>query len=718
VHDPPKKRADEDRVASGPGSSTTGIHRPGEIRGAKPPPASHGNRWASSWFGYRPELVPGIAAIGVFAYWSLSDGGVIATYSYPGGIALLGLLAATLYGYRQRLLLPRVVLLAIALLAAFVVWNFLSITWAGDQGSAWDGANRCLMYLVTFTIFAIPRWRSGSALIVLGLYAGIEAAIGAGSLIAAAGDANPFASLVAGRFSAPTTYHNATAALFTGAMFPAIFLASRRETPWAARGAMLAAAGILFQISLLPQSRGWLLALPLAGIAYCVLVPGRVRSLIAVLPLAVVGALTAGPMLDVWDRVTTPGALGPALDHARNVMLVSAAALFVAGAMLGLADRRIALPESWTKIASRAVAVGAAVAVVAGATLAIGAVGNPATWVSDQWGQFKSGQAEQSADSSRLTQGLGSNRYDFWRVAANEFAAHPLNGVGTENFAVDYVRERHTIEEPLHPHSLPLQILAQTGLVGAVLFLGFLTTALITIGRIRIGFPSALTRGATGVIAVFFVYWLLHSSGDWFWAFPAISAPVFGFLGMGMRIDAAESPTGERRAGRRLAFAGAPVLALAAASMLLPWMAALYVKDASANWPANPQKAFQLLDRARQLDFLSAQPDLVAGTIAVRLRDEARARSAFDDALTRFPSSWYPRLELAALDALQGRPALALEGLRRVEELNPREPLTAEVRAGIERGQPVTLNKIDSELRYRVCQRIGQVPSSQGCAAK
>src|SRR4029078_4041866 len=96
---------------------------------------------------------------------------VMATDSYPGALFLLGLLAATAYAYRGEITrLSRLQLSALLLLGAFTFWNFVSIAWADDQGIAWDGANRCLLYLTVFSIFVLPPWGSRSAAALLGLW--------------------------------------------------------------------------------------------------------------------------------------------------------------------------------------------------------------------------------------------------------------------------------------------------------------------------------------------------------------------------------------------------------------------------------------------------------------------------------------------------------------------------------------------------------------------
>ena len=234
-----------------------------------------------------PEVIPGALAVAVFILWAIFDGGVPPTKSWPGALFLLGLLAATAFAYRGRLTgISRPALWAIGLLAAFAAWNFLSITWADDQGAAWDGANRCLLYLTVFMLFALMPWSARTGAALLGAYAVAMAAVAAITLLGAAASAQPFSYLISSRFASPAGYYNANAALFTLSIFPAILLASRREVPWPLRGLLLASAGVLFDFALLPQSRGWLIAAPVALIAYLVLVPERVRSLVVLAPLA------------------------------------------------------------------------------------------------------------------------------------------------------------------------------------------------------------------------------------------------------------------------------------------------------------------------------------------------------------------------------------------------------------------------------------------------
>jgi tetratricopeptide (TPR) repeat protein len=139
------------------------------------------------------------------------------------------------------------------------------------------------------------------------------------------------------------------------------------------------------------------------------------------------------------------------------------------------------------------------------------------------------------------------------------------------------------------------------------------------------------------------------------------------------------------------------------------------VKKAGESWRADPEAAFDRLDRARSLNFLSANPDMVEGAIAVKLRDQERASAAYERALERDPRNWYATLELAALAAIRGDVPGSLERLDRVAALNPLEPVTEEVRRGVLDGRPISLGQLDDTFLERYCLVHGQVLGPDGC---
>jgi hypothetical protein len=673
--------------------------------------------------GSLASAIPAVLAVAVLLIWAVLEGGFPETRWLPGALFLLGLLIVTVYAYRERpVVLPRPAKVAVTLLGAFTCWSFLSIIWAEVPATAWNGANHALLYLIVYALFLLPGWRPTLALQILGLYAAGLAVVGAVLLVTSAGSPDATLSLVAGRFAEPTGYPNAVAALFAGGFWPALLLASRPETPWPLRGVMLAAAGLLIQLALLPQSRGALIVFPIAVFLYVAIAPQRLRAVQMLLAVGLATLLTSGPILDVFATTENGGDVGAALTDAQNAMALSFLALLAVGMLVGLVDARIRVPPRVTRFAG---VTAAGVAALAAFVLLV-AIGNPVSWTGDRWEDFKRGYESTNFESSRLTGDLGSNRYDFWRVAvAHEFADAPLLGNGAENFAVGYLRERESDEEPFYPHSLPLLVLAGTGVIGGLLFGGFLVAALVGAARTRWRSSPPLAAGIAASSIGAFAYWALHSLGDWLWSFPAITAPVFAWLALSSTLPAAESsgdlgddprPRDANRSLRRLGFGiGGLALVFAVLSLLLPWAAARDVELAASDWEVNPGAAYARLDRARSLNFLSAAPDVLAGTIASERNEAARAEAAFSRALEREPTNWYARLQLGTLAALDGRTAAALDQLGEALRLNPGDPLLRAAYRRARAGNPLSTEAVKRRLLERVCGRIGRTDATEYC---
>jgi tetratricopeptide (TPR) repeat protein len=129
--------------------------------------------------------------------------------------------------------------------------------------------------------------------------------------------------------------------------------------------------------------------------------------------------------------------------------------------------------------------------------------------------------------------------------------------------------------------------------------------------------------------------------------------------------------------------------------LTLPWLAAKEMTAAASSWAADPEAAYDRLERARALNPLSDRPDQLMGAIASRRGDWTTMRSAFERSLERNPASWYAHFELAVVAAVEGRRQEALSELAEAERLNPSEPAIAELRPKIERGEPVDPDALD-----------------------
>ena len=652
---------------------------------------------------FPPAVLPGFLVVGVFLVWAGKDAGFPPTVWYPGGLFLLALLVTVVVARPETLAqASRVSLAAAALLAASTVWAYLSITWADVKGDAWDGANRYLVYTVVFALFAMLPWTPRLAAGLLGLYTAGLAVVGAVAVQqAATGDAS---SIAEGRLIEPAGYANANAGLFLAAAGISLVLASRAWVPVLVRGLLLAASGVAAEIAVLAQSRASLFAVPFALLVLLAVVPGRLRSLVHGVPVALALLAARRPLLDVYEAALD-GRPQSALPAARNAIALSAAALLVVGVVIALADRRLPLRSPRL---GRAAATAAAVAC---AGLAVGlvlvTVGNPGPRIGDAWREFTAGQTRETGSSHLTGVGLGSNRYDFWRVGFNSFVESPLVGNGADNFAVDYLRERRSPEEPLYPHSLEIMVLSETGVVGAVLFAGFLLAALLAAVRARRR-GGLILKGVWGAAIVGVAYWAAHGSVDWFWEFPGLTAPALAWLALvgALQREPVHATPSSRRfgSGRRLAVATLAVIAVAGAgaSLTFPWLAEREVEFAKDTWRTDGPAALESLARARRLNVLSDRPDVVAGVISLELGEREHARQAFRRALGRNPWNWFAHVELAALDAQEGLRDRALGHLREARRLNPREPTVDLLLGQVSRNERVSIDEIHRLLLTRL----------------
>jgi hypothetical protein len=610
-------------------------------------------------------LAVSLVAVAVFLWWETQEGGYAPSAWYPGAAVFLVLFIAVLVLSAGRSAIPggwstR----AMLLFAAFTAWSFLSILWAGVQGDAWDGANRTLLYLTVYATFALLRWRALTAGVFLALFALGTAVIGAVAL--ATEDASAF---IDGRLVAPTGYANASAALFLVGFWPAVGLAARPELHWAARSLLLATGGVLLQLAVLAQSRGSVAAGAVALAVYLFLSEHRLRVVLMLVPVAAVTLASLDPLLSVFASGTEAG-FREAVAREQQALALGTAALLAIGVVIGLFDRPGAVDRRRHRRDHRrrtlaALALGGVVV-----ALVVGAVGTGLPSISSP----REGSGPTSVLGSSRFGGLETGRLDMWRVAGETVADRPFLGVGVDNFAVDFARERRTHEEPLYPHSLVLRAFSQTGVVGGILFLAFIAVALLAAVRSR-GRPGGLSNAITAAAIASAVYWLVHGSLDWLWEIPALAAPALAFLGLasGLGQSDVDRALSVRLRSLRGRCATAVLGGAALGSYLFPALAASELERAVAAWPAAPERAFSRLDRAHRLNPLSERADIVAGTLAQRAGQPDRARIAFEAALDRNPHDWYAYLQLALLNAAAGRRSEALVNLRRAEALNPLE---------------------------------------------
>ena len=672
----------------------------------------------------------------LFAVLATSEGGVREIDFYPAALFVIALLAVVVIcSGRALALLPRSARIALALFAAFVLFSYLSICWADDRGVAWDAANMTLLYFATFALFAVWRWSARAGMFVLVFFGAMLALIGWSRCTRPPAPPTRPRTSSSSACPSPSATPTATPRCFSRPRGRSCCWPRDARLPWAARGLALGAGGALVDLTLLSQSRGSLLAGAIIVAACIALVPQRVRTLVAFATVGGVTALSVPELVDVFTVAGADGDVGGALSSAGDAIVLSFVALFGFGASAGLVERYANVPERLAKGLTYAVATAAIVLGIAGAVAVEAQIGNPISYAQDRWEAFKDSEPlTPETKGVRLTASLdGRSRDEFWSVALDEFRERPVGGMGAGNFAVAYARERKGREEPNDPHSLPVRIIASTGVIGAALFLGFLLAAALSVLRVRRS-PNPLRRGVAAAALMAFLYWFVHASADWLFAIPAVTGPAFAWLGMAVALAAAphsvrgvalaaelpgddeepeppppRAPRLPRRVAAGLVCACALVMA---GAMVGPWLSASAVDEAATVWRSDPKDAYDLLARARTLNALSDGPDLIAGVIASRLEDRVRARRSFARAVQRSPLGWYGHQQLGIEEALAGNHRSALWQLERSLELNPREETTQFALNEVRANRAPAPERVRAVLINRVCSRV---PTARVC---
>ena len=659
------------------------------------------------------EVLPALLLLAGAIALGLADGAVAPTTYYPVGLGVLALAALV-----AALAPPRpdersgVWELALLAFGAWTAWQFASMLWADSPGDAWDGANRSLIFLLALWVAGARRFRGAGLRAAVGGAGAAGALLAAGVLLHLALHEDPAAAFLEGRLATPIQYVNGNASLFLIAFFPALALSLARGLPLPARAAGLGAATLLLQTALLAQSRGALLGFAVAAV---VLVACSSRRLVTLAALAVPVAATAIGFDAITDvrNAADVDALGAELDGALRAIVLGSLAATAVGAVACVAGPRA--PAALRTPRARRVADGAVVALAAAAVIAaVAVIGNPATWLDDRWEDFKtSGYSEVEAGESRFSGSLGSSRYDFWRVALDQFGEQPLLGAGADNYAADYLAQRRSLEAPRHPHGLPFKVLGQTGLIGALTFGAFALLAAFGAAaackRLR-GSDRALAAGAFGG----WTAWFAHGQVDWLYEFTSLSLFALGLLAVAVRAlpeepaaavpSSAATPAGPVRAPALVA-AGL----LLATSLAAPGAAARFTDHAVRDFAVDPQRTLDRLRRAESLNPLSARAPLTRGVLARRLGRLDEARSALTTAIRREPRNWFAHLELGLVGSQQEDTARAVESLERAAELNPRQPVVDEVLAAVRAGEEVDPRAVEEKLSRQLQGRLRSV---------
>jgi O-antigen ligase len=635
------------------------------------------------------------------------SGGYFPRDWYPaalGSVLLFGVIAIARGGAVPA---PRAARIALCLFAALVVWAFLSLTWAGSPGDAWEAANKLVLFLAVGWAVALVPWNRATATLLLGAWA-----VGVAVFCAArlnvwldTSDLSKFLDPSSGRFNDPLGYPNASAALPAMALVPAIAISSIRAAPPAARAVALPVAVFLAEFAVLPQSRGAVVGAAAALAVLVALSGDRIRLCLRLVVIAALVAPAVGPLLDVGNAGIDEQPVAGLLDDAAGTMAVTVALAAVAGVLLALLDGRW---HASAALERRFALAGVALVLVVGAGGLVAFSGKVADVAESAW---TPGQG--TDEGSRLLSAGTHERPDYARVAYDLFTDRPLAGAGIGNFGREYDARRRFEKHSRYAHNLGLRAMSELGLVG-VLLLGGLLVALVTGSLARWRGLARAERTLVAACLAVGAYLLAHGMFDWVEEFPALVLPAVGFGFVALALAAGPPPPPARRrqaagspwAGRLVAAGVVVMVAGVLLSLVPPYFAVRYTERARG---APPAAAFADLERAADADPLSIDALIVEGTLAQGVDQPARARAAFTRALER-ERHWYAYLQLALLDAQAGRFGAAERQLAAASALSAKDPLIAEARRRIGRRERVDPARVNESARDSPLFRRPRVP--------
>jgi hypothetical protein len=562
----------------------------------------------------------------------------------------LGALTASFAGWLPRPVPGRVGVAALGLVAALVAWIGLTMWWSIAADRSWDYLNRGLVYL---------------AFAVIGLYVGAlcprpARTVATGLAILLFGVCGwallgkvfpglfPDGERVA-RLRNPVGYWNGLALLAATALPLYLWAAAQRR--------VLGAIGLYTAIValLLTYSRGGALVALVAVAAWLYVGIERHAALVA-LASAVPVALAVGGIALALPGVSED--LQPrAVREADGGWF--ALALVLGAVVVALLARRELGRRELRSLA------GAVAALVAVGVVALAAQGD---WLA----QLRDPDAAQVTQSpNRLSSTSSNNRWTWWKEAWELFEHDPAGGSGAATFSIARRDVRDSSIETTEPHSVPFQLLAETGVVG--LLLG---GAAAGAGVLGMAFAArrleGAERGAASALALAGPIYLLHALADIDWDIVALSAPLFFVLGV--LLGAAAPP---RRAARR------PVLALVAGLATLaalyaitaPWLAERRIDDVyRAIGRDDLPAALSAAREANDLNPLSPEPHWAAAAVYEAAGDVDRAVAEYERAAILQPeysTTWYL---LGAYELQVGRYERAYRDLDWAYGLDPYGP--------------------------------------------
>jgi O-antigen ligase/polysaccharide polymerase Wzy-like membrane protein len=605
-------------------------------------------------------------------YLALSGGGYDSVVRNQLGIAIWwGILLGLAVGALPLSRLRAGSWIALGLLAAYVGWVALSLAWSDATAGTATDLGRVVTYLGVFALALSIRSPEGARRMAGALGAGIAVV----ALVALLSRLHPAwfpsaretAELLAAernRLAYPLGYWNGVASLVAIGLPLVLYLANsaRHVLTQALAAAALPAMALTVYFTF---SRGGALAALLALALFLALAHDRLPRVATVV---VAGAGAAILIAGAHQREALDAGLAGPLAGDQGDSLLAMTLVVCAGVGLIQAGLAIALRGGWRPTwsrPSRRFSLSLMASALLLALLAAVALGVPGK-ASHAWHEFRQAKPV-SAGSARLGSFSSNGRWPLWRESVEEARSAPLTGDGSGSFERWWARhgDGGFVRDA---HSLYFETLAELGIIGLVLIVGFLGWVL-AVGIRRYldaarGHRTQLAAALAGCVAFCF-----GAGFDWLWELAVI--PIAFLLLASVLVSAGDRhrktplPPSARVAGACLAIAAMVAIAipLSATTSLRQSQAEARAADFSA--------ALREARDAAAVEPFSAAPPLQEALVLEAQGSLASAATAIAVATRREPDEWRAWLIRSRIEAERGNASAAVADFRRARALNP-----------------------------------------------
>lgn len=623
-------------------------------------------------------LGTGLIPFALIVYLGLEGGGYDVIVRSQVGMAIWWLiLFGALCGLLPVRRVSRSAWISLGAMAALVLWVGLSISWSDSSERSVAELARISTLGGVFVLALLVQGRDG----LRRTLTAIAVAIGVIGLLALLSRLHPswfpesesseIQETARVRLSYPLNYWNGLAALIAMGI-PLLVMLALRTRMVAGRAIAAAAIPALALAAYFTLSRGGALALLIGLIVLIALWPQR---LAAIPTLVVVGIGSAILIIAATQRDALAHGLQNSTGIQQGNEMLAMTIFVTAGVAMLTASVAFASKYGLLRMPSppsrRATALAFVITVLL-AGIAATAAGLP-NQASDSWEQFKEPHGALSTNTDRFTSASGSTRYQLWDAALAANSSDPLKGIGAGTYEYWWSSQGSLPTFVRDAHSLYLEVLAELGVIGLALLLGFLATLAVHGVRLVLRGDQRTRMLSAGALASMTAF-LVGAGVDWSWEMTVLPAAFFLIAGALLAKGPGPRKEPSRGLGPRIGFA-----AVAAAALVMiapPLGAATALRESqTAATDGNLNAALAYANDAADLQPYAASPQLQKALIFELQGNLDSAADAATDATEKERTNWRTWQVLSRIEAERSNANESLAAYREAKRLNPRSPL-------------------------------------------